>query len=100
MGFSLGGTAAVLEPLAPIEGRRLLLKGGTIISMDEEVGDLARGDILIEGSRIAAIAASLAADGAEILDMGGMIVTPGFVDCHRHAWEAPLRHLKIGRAHV
>lgn len=93
MGFSLGGTAAVLEPLAPIEGRRLLLKGGTIISMDEEVGDLARGDILIEGSRIAAIAASLAADGAEILDMGGMIVTPGFVDCHRHAWEAPLRHL-------
>ena len=35
---------------------RILLKGGTIISMDAKVGDLAKGDVLVEGSKIAAIA--------------------------------------------
>ena len=35
---------------------RILLKGGTIISMDAKVGDLAKGDLLIEGKKIAAIA--------------------------------------------
>lgn len=28
---------------------------------------------------------------AEILDMTGRIVIPGFVDTHRHTWEAPIR---------
>ena len=34
--------------------QRLLLRGGTIISMDPRVGDLARGDVLIEGAKISA----------------------------------------------
>jgi hypothetical protein len=38
----------------------ILLKGGTIIGMDPKVGDLVRGDLLIEGTRIAAIAPELA----------------------------------------
>jgi hypothetical protein len=38
----------------------ILLKGGTIIGMDPKVGDLVRGDLLIEGKRIAAIAPELA----------------------------------------
>ena len=40
------------------EGRRTLIKGGTILSMDERVGDHATGDVLIEGSTIAEIAPS------------------------------------------
>src|SRR5262245_42012347 len=39
--------------------RRILLKGGTIITMDSAVGDLVRGDLLIEGKRIAAVDADL-----------------------------------------
>src|SRR5690348_16799627 len=35
--------------------RRILLKGGTVITMDAGVGDFARGDLLIEGKRIAAV---------------------------------------------
>ena len=31
------------------KGRRTLIKGGTILSMDERVGDHATGDVLIEG---------------------------------------------------
>ncbi len=30
---------------------------------------------------------------AEVLDMTGRIVIPGFVDTHRHTWEAPIRNV-------
>ena len=35
--------------------RRILLKGGTVVSMDAQIGDLVKGDLLIEGSKISAI---------------------------------------------
>src|SRR5258706_329337 len=48
------------ERQAAVDPRdRILLKGGTIISMDAKVGDLVQGDVLIEGKRIAAIAPTL-----------------------------------------
>ena len=72
---------------------RILLKGGTIISMDPKVGDLVQGDVLIEGKKIAAIAPTLDAAGAQVIDAHDTIILPGFVDCHRHSWEAPLRRI-------
>src|SRR5262245_33092785 len=41
--------------------RRIVLKGGTVISMDPKVGNLERADILIEGTKISAIAPDLSA---------------------------------------
>ncbi|HMI95891.1 MAG TPA: amidohydrolase family protein [Micropepsaceae bacterium] len=73
--------------------QRILLKGGTIISMDGRVGDLAKGDVLIEGTKIAAVGANLSAAGAQIIDASNMILIPGFVDCHRHSWEGQLRRI-------
>jgi 5-methylthioadenosine/S-adenosylhomocysteine deaminase len=72
---------------------RVLFKGGTIVSMDAKLGDLAQGDLLIEGKKIAAIAPSLDAAGAQVIDARDTIIVPGFVDCHRHSWEAPLRRI-------
>jgi 5-methylthioadenosine/S-adenosylhomocysteine deaminase len=72
---------------------RILLKGGTIITMDPRVGDLAQGDVLIEGKKIAAIAPTLAAADAQVIEAHDTIIVPGFVDCHRHSWEAPLRRI-------
>ncbi len=72
---------------------RILLKGGTIISMDPKVGDLVQGDVLIEGKKIAAIAPALNAADAQVIDAHDAIIVPGFVDCHRHSWEAPLRRI-------
>jgi len=72
---------------------RVLLKGGTIISMDPKVGDVVQGDVLIEGKKIAAIAPELNAAGAQVIDAHDTIIVPGFVDCHRHSWEAPLRRI-------
>lgn len=82
------------DPLAPINARqRLLLKGGIIISMDPRIGDLARGDVLIEGTKISAVAANIAAAGAQVIDAGNMILIPGLIDCHRHSWEGQLRRI-------
>jgi len=73
--------------------RRILLKGGTIISMDTNVGDLAQGDLLIEGKKIVSIGRDIGAADAQVIDARDTIIVPGFVDCHRHSWEAPLRRI-------
>ena len=70
---------------------KLLLKGGTVLSVDPEVGDLQTGDVLIEDDRITGVEASIEAD-AEVVDCAGKIVIPGFVDTHRHTWEAAIRN--------
>lgn len=69
---------------------RTLLRAGHVISMDPDIGDLPRGDVLIEDGKIAAVRPEIGAD-AEVLDMTGRIVIPGFVDTHRHTWEASIR---------
>src|SRR5271165_3294858 len=70
---------------------RTLIRNATIISVDPKIGDLRRGDILIEGSKIAAIAPTVAAGDAEIVDGTNKIAIPGFIDSHRHTWESLLR---------
>jgi len=72
--------------------RRIVLKGGTIISMDPKVGDLVKADVLIQGKKIAAVGANLQASG-EVIDASNSILIPGFVDCHRHSWEGVLRRI-------
>ncbi|MGW3622966.1 amidohydrolase family protein [Streptomyces sp. NPDC000880] len=72
--------------------RKTILKGGTIVSMDTGTGDLI-GDILIDGGTIRSIAPTLEADDAEIVDVSGHIVLPGFIDSHRHLYQALLRGL-------
>jgi 5-methylthioadenosine/S-adenosylhomocysteine deaminase len=70
---------------------KVLLKGGTVLSVDPDVGDLSTGDVLIEGDRIAGVERNIDAD-AELVDCTGKIVIPGFVDTHRHTWEAAIRN--------
>ena len=69
---------------------RTLIRGATIVSMDEVVGDLV-GDVLVEGTRIAAIAPALQATDAEVIDAPGWIVIPGLINAHMHTWQTALR---------
>jgi len=66
-----------------------LIRGGTVLSMDPKIGDLT-GDVLIEDDKIVAVEPDISAD-AEVIDATGDIVIPGFVDTHRHTWEAAIR---------
>lgn len=70
---------------------KILLKGGTVLSVDPQVGDLSTGDVLIDGDTIAGVEPSIDAD-AEVVDCTGRVVIPGFVDTHRHTWEAAIRN--------
>ena len=82
---------ASFVPAAGQPGQRILIKGGTVLSMDEAVGDFAVGDVLIEGSRIIQVGPSIDAPDAAVIDAAGMIVMPGFVDTHTHQFETALR---------
>ena len=70
---------------------KLLIRHGTILSMDDRIGDLPRGDILIEGDRIADIAPSIESADARIIDASDRIVLPGLINAHLHNWQTLLR---------
>jgi cytosine/adenosine deaminase-related metal-dependent hydrolase/ribose/xylose/arabinose/galactoside ABC-type transport system permease subunit len=72
---------------------KTLIRGGNVLSMDAKVGDLAAGDVLIDGDRILAVGRDLSNGDVEVIDASGMIVMPGFVDTHRHIWEGLLRNI-------
>jgi cytosine/adenosine deaminase-related metal-dependent hydrolase len=72
-------------------GRRYLIRGGHVMSMDPQVGDFAEADVLIEGKLIVAVGPNLRASGAAVIDARGRIVMPGFVDTHHHQFETALR---------
>ncbi|MEX1141004.1 MAG: amidohydrolase family protein [Thermoleophilaceae bacterium] len=71
--------------------RKTLLRGGTIVTMDPSVDDLERGDVLIEGERIAAVGPRIDVEADETIDATGAIVMPGMIDCHVHLWQTAVR---------
>lgn len=91
--WTLGRSSIPLRdnPPPPNAGKTLI-KGGYIISMDDEIGELPEGDILIEDGRITQIAEDIENQG-EIIDATGTIIVPGFVDTHRHMWQGALRNI-------
>src|SRR5437762_13125544 len=72
-------------------GRRYVIRGGHVMSMDPRVGDFAQADVLVEGKKILAVGPNLRAGGAAEIDARGKIVMPGFIDTHHHQFETALR---------
>jgi 5-methylthioadenosine/S-adenosylhomocysteine deaminase len=68
-----------------------LIRGATVVTLDERLGDFDRADILIEGTRIAEVGVDLAVEDAEVIDAAGCIAVPGFVNTHLHTWQHALR---------
>jgi 5-methylthioadenosine/S-adenosylhomocysteine deaminase len=73
--------------------RTILFKGGTIVTMDANVPNLATGDVLVEDDRIVTVGANLKVDDAEVIDAAGSIVLPGLIDAHHHAWLGVMRRM-------
>src|SRR6476661_886318 len=77
---------------APLLGRgELLIRGVTVLTMDQAVPDLAAGDVHIREGTIVAVAPMIQAPAAQVIDGAGMICIPGFVDTHFHLWNALFR---------
>ena len=72
-------------------GRRYIIRGGSVMSLDPRVGDFPQADVLVEGKKILAVGPNLRAGGATVIDASGRIVMPGFVDTHHHQFETVLR---------
>ncbi|GAA2142973.1 amidohydrolase family protein [Actinomadura napierensis] len=72
-------------------GRRYIIRGGAVMSMDPRVGDFATADVLVEGKKIVDVRPGIRAAGADVIDARGRIVVPGFVDTHHHQFETALR---------
>ncbi|MBX9775362.1 MAG: amidohydrolase family protein [Xanthobacteraceae bacterium] len=80
--------------LARVAGaRRILLKGGVVLTLDRAVGDFARADVLIENGRIGAVRPDIAAGDAAVVDAANRIVMPGFIDSHHHFYQGILRNI-------
>jgi 5-methylthioadenosine/S-adenosylhomocysteine deaminase len=72
-------------------GRRYVIRGGHVMSMDPKVGDFAKADVLVDGKTIRAVGPNLRAGSADVIDATGRIVMPGFIDTHHHQFETALR---------
>ena len=67
----------------------LLLKGGWLIDPRNDLD--APMDVAVRDGKIAAIEPTIDPSQAEtVLDVGGMVVTPGLVDLHVHVFSTPL----------
>lgn len=72
---------------------RTLVQNATVITVDPDLGDLDRADILIDDGQVVALGPDL--DVGEVgqrIDASQLIVLPGFVDTHRHTWQTAIRH--------
>ncbi len=79
--------------MSNLDHPRTLFKGGTILTMDRTVRNLATGDLLVEGGRIAAIGPNLAVTDATVIDASDSIVMPGLIDAHHHMWLGVMRRM-------
>jgi cytosine/adenosine deaminase-related metal-dependent hydrolase len=77
--------------------RRILLKGGVILSLDRQVGDFARGDVLIEDGKIREVRPNIevSGDSVAVVDASDRIVIPGFIDTHSHSYQGILRNILV-----
>src|ERR1700729_1309801 len=72
--------------------KELLIKGGHVVTVDPDLGDLPVGDVLATDGVITAVGEDLrpATADAEVIDAAGRLVIPGLVDTHRHVWQGAI----------
>lgn len=94
---AMADTSTAAEKAALVQraasGRPILVKGGCVLTLDRQIGDFEKADVLVEGSKITAVRPGIITPNAEVIDATNTIVMPGFVDTHRHTWEGILRNI-------
>ncbi|MBP0904069.1 amidohydrolase family protein [Mariniflexile gromovii] len=75
-----------------MKSKYILIKGGTMVSFNNDQLVQGEFDILIKNDRILEINKCIVPSvECNIIDAHRKIVLPGFVDTHRHLWESPFK---------
>ncbi|WP_300007805.1 amidohydrolase family protein [Pseudonocardia sp.] len=70
----------------------VVLRGGTVLAVDDAHSVLPGTDVLVVDDRIAAVGPALEVPaGTREIDARDGIVMPGMVDTHRHMWQTAMR---------
>ncbi|SPO06592.1 related to amidohydrolase family protein [Cephalotrichum gorgonifer] len=84
--------------IAASAAANILFQGATVISFDEDaqsVQVLRNSSLLVEGKKITAIFPSgfdsPIPEDTEVIPSNGKIISPGFIDTHRHLWQTAYR---------
>src|SRR6478736_4749995 len=76
----------------PASGQPVVLRGGTVLTIDDSHTVLTPADVLVVDHRIAAVGQALdVPEGTWEIDASGGIVMPGMIDTHRHMWQTAMR---------
>ena len=66
--------------------KTLLIKNGTVVTLDEPGQVIENGDVLIEDSTIKAVGSRLSVKADHELDAQGGVVMPGLINAHHHLY--------------
>ena len=75
--------------------KRILIQNGTLY--DGLGGQPYQADLLVQDDRIVQIAPGITEQADQVIDATGKVVTPGFVDIHRHHDAKPSMTLTLER---
>jgi cytosine/adenosine deaminase-related metal-dependent hydrolase len=70
--------------------REFVIRNATVLTMDPNIADLARGDVHVRDGAIVAVGPRLNTR-ARAIDANGMICMPGIVDTDWHLWTTLFR---------
>lgn len=76
--------------LGGIEVNRLLIKNGTVVTMNKN-RDILKADILVKGNKIADINPNIKVEVDQIIDAKGKIIIPGLIQTHVHLTQSLFR---------
>jgi cytosine/adenosine deaminase-related metal-dependent hydrolase len=83
----MSSDSATIEP-----GRPVVLRRGTVLTMNDAHDVLRDADVVVVGEQIAAVGTGLEVpDGTFEIDASNGIVMPGMIDTHRHLWQTAMR---------
>jgi 5-methylthioadenosine/S-adenosylhomocysteine deaminase len=81
-----------IDASSPESGRPVVLRGGTVLTMNDAHDLLHDADVLVVDDRIAEVGPGLEVpEGTFEIDAADGIVMPGMIDTHRHMWQTALR---------
>ncbi|MCA2012840.1 8-oxoguanine deaminase [Cereibacter sphaeroides] len=77
--------------------KTLIRNADVVVTMDGTRRELAGASVLVEDGAITAVGPGLRAEGAEVIEAAGCVVTPGLVNTHHHLYQTLTRAVPGGQ---